>query len=37
VRYLSPVGPLRIDVASPLDRKWYEDRWQFFFTLGYAF
>lgn len=37
VRYLSPVGPLRIDVASPLQRKWYEDRWQFFFTLGYAF
>ena len=37
VRYLSPVGPLRIDVASPLNRKWYEDTWQFFFTLGYAF
>lgn len=37
VRYLSPVGPLRIDVASPLNRKFYEDRWQFFFTLGYAF
>jgi outer membrane protein assembly factor BamA len=37
VRYLSPVGPLRIDVASPLRRQWYEDRWQFFFTLGYAF
>jgi outer membrane protein assembly complex protein YaeT len=37
VRYLSPVGPLRIDVATPLRRQWYEDTWQFFFTLGYAF
>lgn len=37
LRYLSPVGPLRIDIASPLQRKWYEDRLQYFFTLGYAF
>jgi outer membrane protein assembly complex protein YaeT len=37
IRYLSPVGPLRIDVAAPFGRKWYEDRWQYFFTLGYAF
>jgi outer membrane protein assembly factor BamA len=37
LRYLSPVGPLRIDVASPFQRKWYEDRFQYFFTLGYAF
>jgi outer membrane protein insertion porin family len=37
IRYLSPVGPLRIDVAAPLRRQWYEDRFQYFFTLGYAF
>ena len=36
-RYLSPVGPLRIDVAMPLNRRWYEDRFQYFVTLGYAF
>jgi translocation and assembly module TamA len=37
VRYLSPVGPLRVDVARPLGARWYEDAWQFFVTLGYAF
>jgi outer membrane protein insertion porin family len=37
VRYLSPVGPLRFDVAMPLQRKWYEDPLQYFLTLGYAF
>jgi len=37
VRYLSPVGPLRIDVAMPFQRKWYEDSIQYFLTLGYAF
>jgi outer membrane protein insertion porin family len=37
VRYLSPIGPLRIDIAAPLNRKFYEERWQYFFSLGYAF
>jgi outer membrane protein assembly factor BamA/autotransporter translocation and assembly factor TamB len=37
LRYLSPVGPLRLDIAMPFERKWYEDRWQYFFSLGYAF
>jgi translocation and assembly module TamB len=37
IRYLSPVGPLRIDVAMPFQRRWYEDPFQYFFTLGYAF
>jgi translocation and assembly module TamA len=37
LRYLSPVGPIRIDVARPFDRRWYEDSWQYFITLGYAF
>lgn len=37
IRYLSPVGPLRIDIAAPFQRRWYEDRFQYFFTFGYAF
>jgi len=37
LRYLSPVGPVRIDVARPFDRRWYEDSYQYFITLGYAF
>jgi outer membrane protein insertion porin family len=36
-RYLSPVGPLRIDVARPFNRRWYDDSWQYFVSLGYAF
>jgi outer membrane protein assembly complex protein YaeT len=36
-RYLSPVGPLRIDVAMPFQRRWYEKSWQYFISLGYAF
>ena len=36
-RYLSPVGPLRLDVAMPFQRRWYEDRVQYFLSLGYAF
>jgi len=36
-RYLSPVGPVRVDVAYPLSRRWYEDGFQYFITLGYAF
>jgi outer membrane protein insertion porin family len=37
VRYLSPVGPLRIDVGFPLDRREYEDAIVYFISLGYAF
>ena len=36
-RYLSPVGPLRIDLAMPFQRRWYEDAFQYFISLGYAF
>ena len=36
-RYLSPVGPVRIDVARPFNRRWYDDSWQYFISLGYAF
>jgi outer membrane protein assembly complex protein YaeT len=37
LRYLSPVGPLRIDVARPFQKRWYDDTWQYFVSLGYAF
>lgn len=37
VRYLSPVGPLRIDVGFPLNRRPYEDALVYFISLGYAF
>ena len=39
IRYLSPVGPLRIDVAMPFRRyETYEkDTFQYFISLGYAF
>ena len=39
IRYLSPVGPLRIDVAMPFRRyETYEkDAFQYFISLGYAF
>jgi outer membrane protein insertion porin family len=36
-RYLSPVGPLRIDFGYPLQPRWYDDKFQYFVTLGYAF
>jgi outer membrane protein assembly factor BamA len=39
IRYLSPVGPLRIDVARPFQRyETYEkDSFQYFISIGYAF
>lgn len=37
-RYLSPVGPLRIDIGWPLDRpEYYEQSFNYSITLGYAF
>jgi outer membrane protein assembly complex protein YaeT len=37
-RYLSPVGPLRLDIAVPFERRWWEKQAiQYFLTLGYAF
>jgi len=36
-RYLSPVGPVRLDLAVPFEKRWYEDSFQYFITLGYAF
>lgn len=37
LRYLSPVGPLRFDVGMPIRRRWYDDAFQYFITLGYPF
>lgn len=37
IRYLSPVGPLRIDIGWPLDRRLTERSFNYFITLGYAF
>lgn len=38
VRYYTPVGPLRLDVAVPIDRRSDIDApWQFYISLGQAF
>jgi outer membrane protein insertion porin family len=39
IRYLSPVGPVRVDVAMPLRRyeSYERDAFQYFISLGYAF
>lgn len=37
VRYYSPIGPLRFDVAFPLDRRASDDFFQFYFSIGQAF
>jgi outer membrane protein assembly complex protein YaeT len=37
IRYLSPVGPLRLDVAMPFEPRHYEDTFQYFISFGYAF
>jgi len=37
-RYFTPVGPLRLDVGIPLDkRKGIDDSWQFYISIGQAF
>ncbi|HET7737733.1 MAG TPA: BamA/TamA family outer membrane protein, partial [Tepidiformaceae bacterium] len=37
IRYLSPVGPLRIDIGWPLERRIYDRTFTYSITLGYAF
>ena len=39
IRYLSPVGPVRVDVAMPFRRyeSYEKDAFQYFISLGYAF
>ncbi len=35
LRYNTPIGPVRIDVARPVFDE--HDKWQFFFSIGHAF
>jgi translocation and assembly module TamA len=37
VRYHTPIGPLRVDVAVPLDKRTPDDAFQFYISLGQAF
>ena len=37
IRYLSPVGPIRIDIGWPMNRRPYERPFAYSVTLGYAF
>ncbi|MCP5432419.1 MAG: outer membrane protein assembly factor [Alphaproteobacteria bacterium] len=37
LRYLSPVGPIRLDVAVPFDRRRIDDGFQIYVSLGQAF
>ncbi len=36
-RYHSPAGPIRLDVAFPLNRRAADDRFQVYFSIGQAF
>ncbi len=38
VRYITPVGPIRVDVGVPVDRrKGIDDAWQLYISIGQAF
>lgn len=38
IRYLTPVGPIRLDVGVPLDRRDdIDDAWQLYISIGQAF
>ncbi len=37
VRYLSPVGPLRLEIGWKLDREEFEDPYVWFISLGNPF
>ncbi len=37
LRYFSPVGPIRFDVAVPVDRRDDDDPFQFYLSIGQAF
>jgi translocation and assembly module TamA len=37
LRYLSPIGPLRFDVAVPVNRRGEDDSFQIYVSLGQAF
>lgn len=37
LRYFSPVGPIRVDVAVPFDRRSEDDAYQLYLSIGQAF
>ena len=37
LRYFSPIGPIRFDVAFPLDRRESDDPFQIYISIGQAF
>jgi len=37
LRYYSPVGPVRVDIAFPLNGRDVDDTFQFYFSIGQAF
>lgn len=37
LRYYTPLGPFRFDVALPLDRRDVDDPYQIYISLGQAF
>jgi translocation and assembly module TamA len=37
VRYYTPIGPIRFDVAVPLNARPSDDRWVIYIGLGQAF
>jgi len=37
VRYLTPIGPIRLDVATPLDKRESDRSFQFYISLGQSF
>ncbi len=37
LRYFSPVGPIRLDVAVPIDPRDEDDNFQFYLSIGQAF
>ncbi|MEM1277348.1 MAG: autotransporter assembly complex family protein [Pseudomonadota bacterium] len=37
IRYYSPAGPIRVDIAFPLNGREIDDTFQFYFSIGQAF
>ena len=37
VRYYTPIGPMRADIAFPIDRREVDDAFQFYISIGQAF
>jgi translocation and assembly module TamA len=37
LRYFSPIGPVRLDIGLPLNRRDSDDRFQLYVSFGQAF